>query len=91
MLGARGEYTLRILVCRSWQRTERSRGQFHGLENPSWAQALTHQSIVCYNLHAGHGQMLRVVGLALGTGWGVLPYSFLSIKPRNSVIWGGSS
>jgi tetratricopeptide (TPR) repeat protein len=25
--------------------------------------------MLCYNLHAGHGQMLRVVGLALGTGW----------------------
>ena len=47
-------------------------------------------TMLCYNLHAGHGQMLRVVGLALGTGWGVLPYSFLSIKPRNSVIWGGN-
>jgi len=30
------------------------------------------------------------LGLGLGTGWGVLPYSFLSIKPRNSVLWGGS-
>jgi hypothetical protein len=24
---------------------------------------------VCYNQNVGHGQMLRVVGLALGTGW----------------------
>src|SRR5258708_3121068 len=50
----------------------------------------TNSNCLCYNSFTGHGQMLRIVGLALGTGWGVLPYSFLSIKPRNSVIWGGS-
>ena len=66
MLGARGEYRLRMLVCRSWQRRERSRGQFHDLEIRLGLRALTHQSIVCYNLHAGHGQMLRIVGLASG-------------------------
>jgi hypothetical protein len=51
----------------------------------------TNSNCLCYNSFTGHGQMLRVVGLALGTGWGVLPYGFLSINPRNSVIWGGSS
>jgi hypothetical protein len=42
------------------------------------AQALTHQSIVCYNQHAGHGQMLRVAGLASGTGW----KDFLTVSCR---------
>jgi hypothetical protein len=27
---------------------------------------------------------------ALGTGWAELPYGFLSIEPRNWVIWGGT-
>ncbi len=54
-----------------------------------FGRCLTRQFIVCYNLHAGHGQMLRVVGHALETGWDVLPYGFLSIKPRKLVIWVG--
>ena len=61
-----------------------------GMNTPLLGLSLTDQSMLCYNLHAGHGQMLRVVGLALGTGWDVLPYGFLSIKPRNWVIWGGN-
>ena len=28
------------------------------------ALSLTDQSLLCYNLHAGHGQILRIVGLA---------------------------
>ena len=37
--------------------------------------------MLCYNLHAGHGQMLRVVGLPVRTRRDVLPYGFLSINP----------
>jgi hypothetical protein len=38
------------------------------LRDSSWAQALMHQSGLCYNYnqHLGHGQMLRIVELASG-------------------------
>src|SRR5271170_2109990 len=35
--------------------------------------SLTDQTMLCYNLHAGHGQMLRVVGLPVRTRRDVLP------------------
>ena len=44
------------------------------------------QWTVCYNLHTGHGQMLRVAKAPLRIQRINFPFVFLSIQPRHSVM-----